>query len=108
MFEEFKNKENLEKVEPRNESVPEIPGHDEIPDNTLTEDETSAMESVDSSSAKKLLEDDKNLSVAEKIAKSTDAVKSPDSIDCTVEGGQPCSSSGCSGSSWCYGSGDLK
>lgn len=107
MFEEFKNKENLEKVESQNESIPELPGIDDIPDNTLTAEEASALDSVDSSSAKTLLEDDKNLSDMEDIANSTTAANGPDGVEYTVEGGRPCSS-GCAGSTWCYGSGDFR
>lgn len=93
MLENFENKEQINVSETT-----------EIADTPLTKEESDVYNNTDSSSAKELLNDDKKLSVAEKIAASTDAIEGSDGDDdYAIEGGQPCKGGGCDGSSWCYG-----
>ena len=109
MFENLEKKENLENLESNEEKVLEVNDLVEPTDNNLTESEKSVFDSVDDSLAKELMKDDEKLSELEKNANSTETIDGPDSTgDVTIEGGSPCKSGGCSGSTWCYGSGDFR
>lgn len=90
MLENFENKEQIDVSETT-----------EIADTPLTKEESDVYNNTDSSLAKELLNDDKKLSVTEKIAASTDAIESSDGDDYAVEGGKPCET-GCAGSTWRY------
>lgn len=55
------------------------------------------------------LDDQEALSELEKRGDSAETGEGQDGVGLTVEGGRSCGSAGgCSGSTWCYGCGDLK
>jgi len=109
MFDKLENVEKNETLESNEEKVLEVNDLAEPTDNNLTESEKSVLNSVDDSLAKELIKDDEDLSEVEKNANSTETIDGPDNTgDANIEGGRPCSSGGCAGSTWCYGSGDFR
>ena len=96
------------------EDVEPAPAEDvkegEVPE--LTEEEKQALQDSAGESAKSLLEqyamDEQTLQELEKQSNGEDA-DGDSAIKLTVENGSSCGyGNGCSGSSWCYGCGDLR
>ena len=80
----------------------------------LTPEESAVFEDCAAESIQQMLEqyaldDQEVLQVLEARADATETREDDDQTSLRVEGGSSCGSGrGCSGSSWCYGCGDLK